>query len=126
MLLKKIFIILLLPTLGFALMSEERAMSLYKKTCFKCHGGGTYVSKLYDEFEWKDMFKDDARKLITAHSRSEDAMKKLTSSYFKNRVNDLGQFLIDNSKYSGTIPDCATGECFVPINKDKKSTKSLL
>ncbi|MCD4758496.1 MAG: hypothetical protein K8R39_09505 [Arcobacteraceae bacterium] len=126
---KKLFILLALY-LPFVSLSanEDSAIANYKKTCKKCHGSAYYVAKERTSDEWTALFENNGKKLYSSHLSDEKAIKKLDSSYFVNRREDLQKFLVDNAKDSGTIPPCNSTTCgfYVKVpKKDKKPTPSL-
>ncbi len=118
--------------IGYSILfaNEDAAIANYKKTCKKCHGSAYYVAKVRTYDEWKALFENNAKNLYKAHKDNEKGMKKLNSNYFKKRLVDLKEFLMENGKDMGTVPPCNSTTCGFDVKllkgTKKKKTSSLL
>ena len=82
----------------------DAGVRAYMKLCKKCHGPAYNGTTMKTADEWRTLFADEDKELLSVHRGSEQAIKKLTSSYYKNRRKYLMPFLIDYASDSGTLP----------------------
>jgi len=119
--------ILIIPFIAIE-AREDAAIANYKKTCKKCHGSAYYVAKVRTSEEWEELFNNKGKKLFEAHKDYPKAIKKLSSSYYKKRLEYLKVFLMDNGEDMGTVPPCNSTTCGINVKllkKDKKPSTSL-
>jgi len=111
------------------LAREDAAIANYKKSCKKCHGSAYYVAKIRTSEEWEELFNDNGKKLFLAHQNDKKAIKKLSSSYYKKRLEYLKVFLMNNGEDMGTVPPCNSTTCGFNVKlfkKDKSESKKSL
>ncbi|MEY3002462.1 MAG: hypothetical protein RLZZ428_837 [Pseudomonadota bacterium] len=89
---------------------DTKALRTIQNLCTSCHGTPFYLAKQIDEDDW-DFFFNTPGKLEQIHKEKPEALKNLKSSLFQERKKQLLQFLIDNSKYSGSVNGCDANFC---------------
>jgi len=105
----KLFTILLTLFVTCSLMqgaSNKLGQRYYLKKCSSCHGKGNRGGGLAATYEWKNYFKDDAKKLIYFHQEEKDVVKYLKSDSFKKYKTRMQDFLIEFANDSDKIPSC--------------------
>ena len=108
---------------------EDAAIANYKKSCKKCHGSAYYVAKVRTSEEWEELLNDNGKKLFLAHQNDKKAIKKLSSNYYKKRLEYLKTFLMENARDMGTVPPCNSTTCGFNVKlfkKDKSKPKQSL
>ena len=108
---------------------EDAAIANYKKSCKKCHGSAYYVAKVRTSDEWEELLENNGKKLFEAHKNNAKAIKSLSSSYYKKRLEYLKEFLMKNGGDMGTIPPCNSTTCGFDVklfDNDKSKPKQSL
>ena len=108
---------------------EDAAIANYKKSCKKCHGSAYYVAKVRTSDEWEELLDNNGKKLFEAHKNNDKAIKNLSSTYYKKRLEYLKEFLMKNGGDMGTIPPCNSTTCGFDVklfDKDKSKSKQSL
>ena len=95
-------------TTSIAFADVNKGQKYYLKECKECHGNGTKGAAMLEQAEWKDMFANGNKEMITAHeeSNNEKAKKYINSDKFKEHAQDLFDFLHEYAKDSGKVPSC--------------------
>ena len=107
---KFIYVSLIVSNSLFA-MNYDNAITTFKKSCKSCHGTPYYGAQMLDEDQWEEFFEKGDDKLLSVHQKDKKALKKITASYYKNRREDLIEFLVNNAKDSGAVPPCTSNTC---------------
>ena len=106
-------IILILSVMTLSTAAEKydtKALRTVQKLCKSCHGTPFYFAKQSDEDDWKFYFTTKG-KLESIHKNDPKGLKNINSSKFKNRKERVLKFMINNSKYSGTVHGCDANFC---------------
>lgn len=90
---------------------DTMGMGAYKKLCRSCHGHSYKGAAMHTEKEWNRYFADNAKKLIESHAQVPETKDIFLSSYFKNRRDNLENFLSKNGSDSGVVPGCDGNFC---------------
>jgi len=88
---------------------EKKGQKYYLNRCSACHGDGNRGGNMNSMNEWEDLFKNDAKELIELHTNednTDDVIKYLKSSDFKNEKKRMLKFIKEFAYDSETIPTC--------------------
>lgn len=89
---------------------DVKAFRLVTKLCSACHGTAFYMAKQKDDDEWVEYFVEEDI-LKDLHKEKPEAIKNLQSKRFTNNETRILKFLIDHSKYAGSVPGCDANFC---------------
>ncbi|MBD3790346.1 MAG: hypothetical protein IE885_08325 [Campylobacterales bacterium] len=89
---------------------DVKSFRILTKLCTKCHGTPFYMAKQIDEDDW-DFFFENEEKMLKLHKDKSEGMNAFKSTLFQSYKEKLRKFLIDNSKYSGTVHGCDGNFC---------------
>lgn len=89
---------------------DTKALRTVQKLCTSCHGTSFYFAKQSDDDDWKYYFTTKG-KLESIHKKEPKALKNLNKPIFKKRKKRIMKFMIDNSKYSGSVHGCDANFC---------------
>lgn len=99
-----------MQTMQAAERYNEKSFKVVLKLCGKCHGTPFYMAKQKDDDEWTDYFESD-EKLLNLHKGKTEAVENIEGKRFKYYRSNILKFLIDNSKYAGTVHACDANFC---------------
>lgn len=89
---------------------DTRAFRTLTKLCKACHGTPFYMAKQIDDDDW-DFYFNTPGKLEKIHKGKPEALANLKIGRFKNHKKRILKFLINNSKYSGSVHGCDANFC---------------
>lgn len=89
---------------------DTRAFRTLTKLCKACHGTPFYMAKQIDDDDW-DFYFNTPGKLEKIHKGKPEALAHLKIGRFKNHKKRILKFLINNSKYSGSVHGCDANFC---------------
>jgi len=100
-------IIALIMMSSFAYAAKNKiGQRYYLKNCSSCHGKGNRGGALAMGNEWKDYFKNDAKKLISFHNENKEVVTYLKSKSFIKYQHRIQNFLLEFASDSANIPSC--------------------
>ncbi len=116
---KKVFIVSLTAVLltlnldarprGKHVVKEKEGQRYYLDACSKCHGSGNMGGNMATSEEWKDIFSNGAKELISLHKGEDGAdsvISYIESKKFKKESPRLLKFLQEFANDSENIPTC--------------------
>lgn len=77
----------------------------YTKECKSCHGNGTKGAGMHTQDEWNDLFANENVEIIKKHIGT-PAEAYFKGENFKNRSQDIRDFLFEYGSDSGNVPAC--------------------
>ena len=89
---------------------DTKAFRIVTKLCTPCHGTPFYMAKQVDEDDW-DYFFTTPGKLEKIHKDEPKALKSLKSALFQHKKKRILKFLVNNSKFSGSVHGCDANFC---------------
>ncbi|MCX6074493.1 MAG: c-type cytochrome [Campylobacterales bacterium] len=84
---------------------EKKGQKAYLKTCKTCHGNGTKGAAMHTQNEWDALFANGGANIIKAHVGTK-AEATFNSDGFKEKAQDLRDFLFMYGNDSGNVPSC--------------------